>query len=266
MSKNAIIALIIGLIIGGLAIFLIMGFTEVGTTMIISYQGDKVKETTPIATVTPTETDEVNFDSEDSFTVSDLEISNLKMKNGKEFSATMDAKGSIFYKDDGESIALVEEISVTSVSMETAETLNSVSTTLDQANTLQEAPDVDTNALTSYADSGNTNKEDAAANAAGNALINIDGTDDTALENRTKCLDFGDQFADKLTAAINVDGIELSSSLVITLTPEVEEFMDSYAEANGIENSWKYVNKFITWLVSGISSAWDAAKNAWSSR
>jgi hypothetical protein len=41
MQKNAIIALVIGLIIGGLVIFLVMGFTDVGSTMVINFKGEK---------------------------------------------------------------------------------------------------------------------------------------------------------------------------------------------------------------------------------
>ncbi len=261
MQKNAITSLVIGLIIGGLAVWLLMGFTNLGSTMILNYSGTQKTEDQGSTVKTPTTSTGSSVVSGNEFTVNDLEIPNMTGKNGKQFSAKMNASGKKMTSAAGADTAVVTKVVITEISPGLAETANEFTgDTNTQITELGSDLQIDTNAIETFADKSSPNAQKAAENTAAAEMANYDGTDETSLTNREKAYDSADVAKKKIADATGASQVALDPSATFELGIELQNTLSQ--EQDNIE--------LATWLGGGgakiikwCQDTWDEWKAAW---
>lgn len=224
MDKKNVISLVLGLIIGALVIWLVMSFTDAGSTMVLRYSNN----TKPAATITPTKTPSIsgNFD----FTMKDVNSATLTGKKGEKYFYTANMSGN-FYEQDGATTAKVTNIVITDLSTDLekklksgaevagADSLSVAKSGLADVTGSQEAA----NSIETFVGTAPSKaKEAAAMTATTNTMLNLDGNDQTALTNNEKTYSTTSAVGDRFKSEFNADNWEFANKASYSLSPNLE--------------------------------------------
>lgn len=255
MSKNATIGLVVGLVIGGLAVWLLMAFTGVGETMILRMSNStKVKTSNPVVQQGQELTANgltVTTPTDSTFKVSNVVFPEIELINNKTFTAKTDISGYILEKENGKKIATIEKILITDLSGTGIESLKQDPSAV--VNTLSTYGE-NTSALSPKIESTNSADRAAARKAANMSFMNMCGTSSKAISNQSKYVAEGEKFSSALVETLGVDDITMSPQLVIEPSRDIEEFVTAMFEGNGIEYSGWW-SSFFTYIGTKIGEA-----------
>jgi len=266
MSKNAIIALVIGLIIGGLVIFLVMGFTDAGQTMIISWSGGKSETSSKSTPSSKVGEISANYD----FRVPNVKTPDIVTEDGKILSVTVTVEGD-FAIDGDSKIAMIKHSIITDASEDTKEweketnpeTLSAQTESLK--GTKVSAANFD--AIERFSESGTPGAELASVATLADETFNSVGTSPTAMDNKARLATTAEDFTNRIKTETGADDWDVSANSTISYSSELESELIAEMEANGIEyaDGWGWAGKKAHAIWAWCSDKWDRFKAGWDS-
>ncbi len=235
MDKKNVISLVLGLIIGALAIWLVMSFTSAGSTMVL--RPGAINSTTP----TPTTTLSQAFD----FTMKDVNTASFKTKDGKDLHYTADLKGKFYTDASGKKAAEVTDATITKISPALADVLKST-VTKKNPGTISVDDAALKSVLSNSTDRQNLDKfsttntgtaaDLAMETAAFQAMYNLDGTSPEALANRKASFSATDSVTARFKSEFGADSWKLADVGNIHFNTELEKEF----QGTGITEAFKW--------------------------